>query len=317
MTDEASPTDEATPTDETTSPGESAPSDVFEAVAHPDRLSILRVLLDVQRSADERRVGFTDLRDRAGIDDTGRFNYHLDRLRDAYVTGTDEGYRLSSFGFRVLAPMAAGRYDPDRSPDSIDAPGECYQCGSDLEIRYRENTWQVVCTDGHTVNYGLVGYPAIAADRTPEEAVAALGHLNAQALELGVAGTCPTCHGRLDGRIVSADEVDAVDVRADGPGGHVYRAPCERCGNQFMTSVGGCVATHPRVVRFLADRGVDVRRAAPWTLPFRHPGAETVVSEDPLRLRVAVGEGVGDDGASLPVVVDREGAVVAVEREPA
>lgn len=275
-------------------------ADVFDLIGQESRLSILRALLDARRESDDPHLRFSDLRDAAGIDDTGRFNYHLGKLTGTLVAKTPDGYRLSGFGFRILAPLTAGLYDPDRSVAGIEVPGTCYECGETLRIRAEENVLQVVCEAGHVTNRGIVGYPGILADRSPEEAAETLGTLNAQANELGVSGTCPTCHGRTVGGVEWSDEHDCYG----------FRAPCRDCGNQFATSVGSCVATHPAVVGFLADRGVDVRRRGPWALAFQQAGAEEVVSEDPLRLRVVVGDG----GEALSVTVDRDGSVAAVDR---
>ena len=280
-----------------------APSstDLFELVGQEARMAILRALLDARQESSDPHLSFTELRDAAGIDDTGRFNYHLGKLVDAVVAKTDDGYRLSRYGFRVLAPMTAGLYDPDTTVDGIDLPGTCHECGGPLRVESEENSLRVVCRAGHTVNEGIFGHADVVADQSPEEAAATLGLVNTQAIELGVSGVCPKCHRRRDGEIEWLDRGDC----------YVYRAPCDGCGSRFMATVGSCVATHPTVVAFLADCGVDVRRRVPWTLPFRQAGAEAVVSEDPLRLRVVVGA----DGADEPlsVTVDRQGSVVAVD----
>jgi hypothetical protein len=275
-------------------------ADAFDKIGHPARLSILEALLEVRRTDDDPHVSFTELRDRSAVDDTGRFNYHLGELVGTFVHKGEAGYRLTSLGHRLLAPMTAGLYDPERSLESVDSPGTCYECGGSLEVRPDGAKLQVVCEDGHVLNHGLVGYPGIIDDRPPEGAVTALGLLNTQAIELAAAGACPLCHGPVDGQVVARDYEDA----------HGFEAPCGTCGNQFATTVGATVATHPGVVAFLADHGVDVRRAVPWELSFRQPGAETVVDEDPLRLRVDVEA----DDERLAVVVDGDGEVVSTER---
>jgi hypothetical protein len=277
-------------------------ADVFDLVGEEARMSILRALLAARRSSADAHLSFTDLKEAAGINDTGRFNYHLGKLVDVLVVKTGENYRLSAFGFRMLAPMAAGLYDPDPAVDGIEVPGTCHECGESLRVQPHESVLQVVCASGHIVNHGLIGYPAVVADRPPAEAAATLGLLNTQATELGVAGVCPTCHGRTDGEIEWSDDIDC----------YYFRAPCEDCGNQFATTVGSCVATHPAVVDFLTDRGIDVRQTVPWRLSFRQAGAEEVVSADPLRLRVGVEDGSGD---VLYATVDRDGSAASIERQ--
>lgn len=277
---------------------ESGPIDAFEQLGHPARMSILRALLEVRRSSSDPHVAFTELQDRSGIDDRGRFNYHLDHLLEAYVDKTDAGYRLSAFGHRVLAPVVAGLYDRDRDLDPVEVPGACPECGASLRVRSRERVLRAVCTEGHTVNQGLIGYPTAIGERSTEDAVEALGLLNAHAIELAVNGVCPTCHGPVDGTITSSDD------------GYLYRAPCDTCGNRFAASVADCVSVHPAVVAFLADRDVADRGRIPWEFGFGDPAETTVASEDPLRVRVDIEA----DDETLAVVVDRDGTVVSTER---
>lgn len=292
---------------------------VFEAIGHPDRLSILEVLIEARRSGGASSVRFTDLRDRSAIDDTGRFNYHLDQLVGTMVTKTDDGYRLSSYAHRILAPMMGGIYDPERATQSLDADGDCDLCGAPLRIEPDENILELVCEQGHVNNQGLLGYPGVVGDRSESAANDALGLINLQGSELATSGICPTCHGPVDGAIrqVQADDIDDIagDEGSDFLDSEpifVFEAPCETCGNQFATSVGGCVATHPAVVSFLFDHGIDVRNTAPWTLSFVSPGAETVASTDPLQLAVEIVRG----DASVTLTVDRSGTVAATDRTP-
>jgi len=273
---------------------------IFELVGHDDRLSIVEVLVEARRENEDPHVSFTDLRNGSDIDDTGRFNYHLDQLLGTLVTKTDDGYRLSSYAHRIMAPMMGGLYDPDRAIDSIETPGECPDCGGELRIESSETVLQIRCEQDHVINRGLLGYPGVVGDRPPAEANEALGLINTQGVELAVSGICPTCHGPVDGEFTVTN----------GEQQYYFEAPCDTCGNQFANTVGGCVMTHPAVVAFFYDHGIDVRETVPWALSFSYPGAETVESTDPLRLSVDVE--CGDE--TLTVTVDRGGSVVATER---
>jgi hypothetical protein len=280
---------------------------VFELLGQPDRLAIVTALIEA-RQGDDPHLRFTDLRDRAGIDDTGRFNYHLNQLLGTLVMKDGDGYRLSAYGHRVLGPMTGGLYDPDRATETIEADGECHVCGTGLRIRPEGTVLRLVCERGHVNNQGLLGYPAAVGDRSPSAATDALGLINTQAMTLAVSGVCPVCHGPVDGECAPAAEV-GLDV--DDPDGvYVFAAPCNTCGNRYANTVGSCVLTHPAVVGFLHDHGVDVREVAPWALDFLVHGAERVDSTDPLRLSVAVDR----DGDTLTVTVDRGGTAVSTDR---
>lgn len=275
-------------------------ADVFELVGHPDRLSIVEVLIDERRESEDPYLRFTDLRNESDIEDTGRFNYHLDQLLGTFVMKTDDGYKLSSYAHRIMSPMMGGVYDPDRASDAIETAGECPECGSDLRIEPYETVLQLCCEQEHVINRGLLGYPGVLSDRQAADANEALGLLNRQGVELAVGGTCPTCHGPVDGEI-------GLDDREEY---YFFEAPCGTCGNQFANTIGGVVLTHPAVVGFLHDHGIDMRETTPWELPVAYPGAETVESTDPLRLSVELTR----DGETLTATVDRSGDVVSTER---
>lgn len=275
---------------------ESGTVDVFELLSHPDRLSILRTLLNVSRSEGKRSVRFTDLRDRSAIDDNGRFNYHLDRLVGVLVTQTDDGYRLSDFGHRVLAPIVARSFNDSTRPDKIDSPGRCYRCGADLSVVAEDNVLRIVCEEGHVTNHGLLGYPNVI-DAPPEAALEALALLNLHGIELAVNGVCPTCHGQVDGSITKSESADT----------YLYKAPCENCGNQFATSIGGRIIVDRDAANFLHDHGRDPRQTPPWAFQFVRMGAERFVSENPLRLAVDISEG----SEQLTITVGQNGDIVS------
>jgi len=226
----------------------------------------------------------------------------LNQLLGTLVVDTEERYRLSPFGFRLFARLSARLSDRDPEVEAVALPGRCPECGADLRAAAEGNQFQLVCADGHTLNEGLLGTPRVVADRSPETAAETLALVNTQATELGVSGICPSCYGRTTGGI---ERVDGFGYR--------YRAPCSDCGNRFATTVGDCVGTHPEVMSFLAERGIDARSEATWTLPFRLPDSETVVSEEPLWLRVTVGEEFEE---SLDPMPDRSSSVVSIEGRP-
>ena len=290
--------------------GEETPAALFELIGHPGRLSIVEELIEARRGDSEGTVSFTALRDRSAIDDTGRFNYHLGQLVGTVVEKTEDGYRLSPYGHRITAPLMGGIYDPQRVTDSIETGGFCYDCGANLRIEPTSTVLRLVCEQGHVNNRGLLGYPGVTEGRSPDEASRALGLVNRQGTELAVAGTCPACHGAVDGEIVP---LLSASLGLNGPEEwYVFEAPCGTCGNQFTTTVGGCVTTHPAVVSFLADHGTDVRNCLPWELSFAQPGAEVLQSTDPLRLGVEISRG----GDSLHVVLGPTAEVVSTGRTP-
>lgn len=77
------------------------PAATFSLLADETRLALVREL-----AAADDPVGFADLCSRVGLSDTGRFNYHLGKLRGTMVEKTPSGYVLTDAGDRVLDVVA-------------------------------------------------------------------------------------------------------------------------------------------------------------------------------------------------------------------
>jgi DNA-binding transcriptional ArsR family regulator len=65
--------------------------DAFDALADETRLGVLRALVRADGPLE-----FSDLRARAGVRDSGRFNYHLDRLLGRFVEKRNGRYALTA-----------------------------------------------------------------------------------------------------------------------------------------------------------------------------------------------------------------------------
>ncbi|WP_438267488.1 DUF7347 domain-containing protein [Haladaptatus halobius] len=76
--------------------------------------------MELQLATAEKPLTFSELRERVGIRDTGRFNYHLSKLRERFVRETDDGYDLGHAGERVI--LAASDVDPEIARARAEAP---------------------------------------------------------------------------------------------------------------------------------------------------------------------------------------------------
>jgi len=278
-----------------------APPDALALVSDETRVAILRALVEASRERPrDPAVAFTDLRDAAGIDDTGRFNYHLNQLRGEYVV-RDDGYRLSAFGRRVVGPMLAGAYGTDDAPDPVQTDAACPACDSPFELRYEDGTFDLVCAEDHVLLGGLSTYPSVVEDRSPAASRVLLGRLARRSIELAVEEVCPVCYAHAEMAVTG----DVVPYAGD----HLFVGQCTTCGTRPVLSVECCALPHPRVREFFLARGVDLWRTPPWRVESLLPGGEQRVADDPLRLRTTL----SCDGDHLHVVVDRDGAVVEIE----
>lgn len=104
-----------------TDPDEAA--DALAALADETRLAILRELADA-----DAPLSFSTLRERVGVRDTGRFNYHLTELCGYFVRDVDGGYELGYAGDRVVAAADGAAGDPTTVRPAGDDE-ECPVCG--------------------------------------------------------------------------------------------------------------------------------------------------------------------------------------------
>ncbi|WP_436347830.1 winged helix-turn-helix domain-containing protein [Natronorubrum sp. FCH18a] len=277
------------------------PDDAFAVLGNETRMTILQIL----GSADEP-LSFSELRHRLGMRDSGKFNYHLDKLVGHFIRKTDEGYRLRQAGKRVIEAVLSGAITETAvlEPTSIDA--SCPYCGAGIELLYREERLLYRCPDcpgtfageaatseafgslpsgtielGHLPSAGLQ-------DRTPEEIAAASSVWGeAECLALGN-GVCPRCSAVVDRIVRVCDD-------------HRYGDVCSNCGRRYAVRVDAacrnCPVHHggvllwylvsdPMFRSFFDSRGIDVFQQDPgdWRVLARYD--EEIVEREPLEVQL-------------------------------
>jgi hypothetical protein len=245
---------------------------------------------------------FADLQRASGIDDSGRFNYHLDKLVGRFVQKTDEGYRLTPVGAKAVDLLLDARFGPS-SPPPIDqvTVADCPSCGAFLLAHYDDGDMRLSCDAcGALVHYGFFP-PHGRATRDADSTLDAYSQQVWRDVTLAHRGVCPHCRGRM--RTALEDDPDwAVDVAAT--------SRCRDCGSPLSTTLGLRLLADPAVVSFLADHGhaVDERRF--WEFAFVFDDLVATVSESPPRYRLTITE----DDERLEVIVDDTAHVVETAR---
>lgn len=85
-----------------------SPAVLFDLLSDETRLAIVRTLYRHGRDDPEGpALSFSSLSDRLDVDDSGRFNYHLRRLRGPLVEKRGDGYALTPLGYRLGAFVVA------------------------------------------------------------------------------------------------------------------------------------------------------------------------------------------------------------------
>lgn len=89
------------------------PDEAFAVLGNETRIAILQAL----ERADEP-LAYSDLKRQVEVCDSGRFNYHLEKLIGHFVERSDEGYWLRTVGERAAKAVIAGTFTTARSAPS-------------------------------------------------------------------------------------------------------------------------------------------------------------------------------------------------------
>lgn len=214
------------------------PSEAFAALGDPARIDIVRALADAQR-ADGEPTRYTTLREVAGIEDSGRFRYHLDRLRGTFVEQSDGGYTLTYAGARVVDAIVAGTFTRREHLGPVELEEPCRRCGDPVRAVYDDGLLTVDCARDHVLFVWSLP-PRAAAGAELEELVDLATTLAAQSFELVLEGTCSECFSAVQPDLATSDdESTGRDVR--------QAVDCAACGASWDVPVGFVLQTHPTV----------------------------------------------------------------------
>lgn len=227
-------------------------ADAFGVLSDPTRVAILRELASRFYGDDGRPVGFAELRRAVGIDDPGRFNYHLDTLRDRFVLKREGGYTPTVAGLKAVESAEAGIYTDDTGPVTATIDDDCPNCGESLTATY-ENHWVSVHCDDHGLVFKTLVHASIGAEGDLEEVVRyAVGEVWRR-IDRATDGVCSICRTRT----LSVEFRETEDAI-------VADCACENCYFEETNPVALFALAHPAVLALLHDHGVDV----PHRLPF-------------------------------------------------
>lgn len=316
MTDEGAPADGG-PRDR----GETEPS----VVVFDDALGVLggetrlRILLALAAEANERGMGaglsFSTLRERVGVRDSGRFNYHLGELRGEFVLKDGDEYVARFPGLAVAAAMYAGTYrDTELSGEAVTETGfRCPRegCSRTAEAQYGSDgllsgVWMECPEHGRFDRYPVP--PGAREGRTLEELVETAYRRAHTNINLGRQGICLECWGS-----VSVTFPSDPGEGQESPDRFLWtELSCERCWNQLSPPLRNVLVTHPLVIGLFYEHDAGPLAAA---RELTGPGDDVVcetelIERDPPTARVRIE--VGDD--TLSMTVDENCAVVDHER---
>lgn len=278
-----------------------SPAEAFEVLGDEVRLSILRALKD-----DREPVSFSELRERIGVSDSGRFNYHLDRLRGHFIRRADDGYELRYHGKRVVETVLSGTFTDTATVAPFEVEGSCYACDGALEGVYDDERVTIRCTACEERILSIDYPPSALQGRDPEELMAAYARWSMARVALAADGVCPSCGGRTERLLYEPGTDLPFDV--------LPAFECAVCTHRASTSFAAVAMRRPVVASFYADHGVDLEDHPYWDVEPCVTGEDTTVhSRDPLDVEVAFP--AGDE--VLRVRLDDNLEIVRTVREEA
>ncbi|WP_458204900.1 winged helix-turn-helix domain-containing protein [Haladaptatus sp. NG-SE-30] len=279
-------------------------NEAFQILSDETRLVILQALWEANDPADETPMRFAELRERVGVDDPGRLNYHLNKLTTHFVRRNEDGYELRDSGKRIVRMLLSGAAIDDPEIESVEVNIACWYCGGQPELSYRDGWRYLECTscDARCVETfppGVISKnefpPSGLRGRTPNEINGADRIWGAHRRASVMDGVCPECAGDMP--------VTSVEICDDHqPNWDEYQF-CEGCGSIFWMLVShvceGCKyrwrmptlfypTRQPAVIAFYYEHGIEFDLAAYEQRDLLLDFQEELLSEDPFRIRISI-----------------------------
>ncbi|HKJ59463.1 MAG TPA: hypothetical protein VKA37_09545 [Halobacteriales archaeon] len=307
-----------------------SPDEAFAVLGNEIRLDVVRVLwqADAAYEYDDgsdavETLPYSELRRRVGVEDNGKFNYHLSKLEPHFVRRTDDGYRLSGAGKGIARTVIAVSGE-DHAAFSADLGEDCPLCGGDVRVTYADQWLRVRCEecaglfgdDAPTGTLFLTDFPAAGmSSRRPEDALETGLYRCALDITYSLFGVCRECAGPVSGSVSVCEEHDRSEGGPCATCGTPFpvwaETRCETCGFAKRLPVEMYVVGLVAVVgSFDVEAAGDLTRSLSDTIDLMRRRVETSVAEDPLRLSVAVDLGT----ATFEVTLDDEMTVVGFDR---
>lgn len=268
--------------------GDDHAREAFSLLAHEIRLDILLALLDHWHADRTEPQGYSELMHAVGIEDSGKFNYHLDKLRGTYLRKVEGGYVPLASATALYRAVLGNQptASVDRTDFALETP--CPECETGLMASYEKEFLSVTCQSCES-RVAQFTYPLPKnglTNRDAQEIVRTVHRRARYHVGLARTGQCPFCAG-----------CTAIDIRIDDPDTEFeVEMTCDTCTFLIQVDLLFSLLLDSRVAGALLELGVPVESAYKWELP---TPATRVESRDPLRIVLDIQ--VDDRTASIVV----------------
>lgn len=268
----------------------------FDLLADETRVRILQEL-GRSRGGNQETLSYTTLMERLGAENSGRFNYHLTKLRDHFVEKTADGYTLSYEGVLTYRSIIAGTFSEHPPVKTIPTDSSCHLCGGSLVLDLENHIMLVECEECSTTF--LAGYlpPRGYADRSDSELVEALDARIRYQMGLITRSVCPWCSGTTRSQLLLAEETALQDRPLDV----AVRFDCKHCEARAWMALGQFVLAHPDIGQ------IEIGKQFLWDVEFAVTDSRTkILNDEPLYVEFTPPRGEG------PVIGVEEDATIEV-----
>jgi hypothetical protein len=286
---------------------EPSPEATFDLLASDLRFDILRALNETNRP-----LAFSELYEAVDVQDSGQFNYHLEKLVGPFVNKSEAGYSLTVAGKRAVGVVYAGAFDDGYSEfqdaDPVPASGSCYACGAPLHVTFGDSRVRAECSSCEW-QFSAPSVPPGALSGWDRTEVPSLVHRwTRRHLVSTDLGLCEYCDGRVTTTLCRPGDEAAPGWFTPGETEYdvlaVYN--CQVCKKSSHAAVAFAALARPPVVAFYQDHGVDVRTCPMWEIGSLADTSVQVLQETPLRVELTATL----DEKSRRFVFDREMALL-------
>jgi hypothetical protein len=235
------------------------PREAFALLGHDLRLAILLALLDRWDGVHTEPQGYSELMRAVGVQDSGKFNYHLGKLRGTYLRKSEAGGYVPTASATALYRAVLAHRPTERVTRSELSPdAECPDCDAKLVAGYELDFFTLRCPACES-SRGKFSFPLpknAFEGRTDREALQTVFDRARAHVGLARRGQCPDCAGTT-----------AVSVRLAGTAEPPVEITCETCTWTVRTGFLLPLLSDSRVTAALSAVGVAVEDTSPLALP--------------------------------------------------
>ena len=249
-----------------------SPDEAFAILSDEVRMNVLQELGETGGT-----MSFSELREAIGVDDPGRFNYHLNQLVGHFIRRADEGYELRRPGRRIIEAVLAGAVTeaPDHERTEVSWP--CLYCETEpVEIDFQKEQLGVYCTECEGSFGGTEGEDAVPAERqrlfynhlpaagvrgrSAEEQLLTSIHWSATEVRHLSVGVCPRCSASVECEYVACEAHDSgegICPTCNRRPGVILDYACTNCIFEIQTPLSMAFSANMRFIDFLREHGYN------------------------------------------------------------